>query len=150
MSNLNISSHKASIVWVAILLGSAGCASLPDPEMKVHQFPKEAVFFDSPQHRPYEVLGRARTKVNFPSLDGKHDEGQLCKNYFNKAANDLLTRAKKSGGDAVMEFRSVVFLLDGKVEQHRTAECSDDGEEGQILAEGWVIRWKPVATQNDK
>lgn len=118
--------------------------------MKVHRFPQDAVLFDRPsmKDKPYEVLGRVRTKVNFPSLDGQREDTTLCKNYFNKAAKDLLSRAKKAGGDAVMEFRSVTFMMDGKSELHKTAECADDGEEGQVLAEGYVIKWKPLEDED--
>ncbi len=112
--------------------------------MKLHKFPKEDVYLDRPKDRPYEVLGRVRTKVNYPSLDGQRDETTLCRNYFNKAAKDLLARAKKVGGDAIMEMRSVTFMVDGKSETHKTPECADDGEEGQVLAEGYVIKWKPI------
>ena len=118
--------------------------------MKVHQFPKDAVFLDRPTGRPYDVLGRVRTKVNFPSLDGQREDSQLCKNYFNKAAKDLLSRAKKVGGDAVMEMRAITFMVDGKSEKHKTAECADDGEEGQVLAEGFVIKWKPEPDESPK
>ncbi len=110
----------------------------------MHHFPKEGIYADRPKDRPYEVLGRVRTKVNFPSLDGQREDATLCRNYFNKAAKDLLARAKKVGGDAIMEVRSVTFLIDGKSETHKSAECADDGEEGQVLAEGYAIKWKPV------
>jgi hypothetical protein len=34
-------------------------------------------------------------------------------------------------------------LLDGKMEEHETAECSDDGAQGEVLVRGVAIRYKP-------
>lgn len=110
--------------------------------MPKYAFPKEA-FIGEPD-RPYEALGLVRTRVNFPSLDPRHDESQLCANYFNKAARDLLNRAREQGGDAVIDIKSVVFLIDGRSEVHPTPECSDDGAEGQVLAQGIAVKWKQV------
>jgi hypothetical protein len=122
---------------------------MPDPKVKHHSLPKEGVFVQKPE-RPYDVLGRARARVDFPSLDRENEETALCQNYYNKAVKDLLKRAEKAGGDAVVEVRSVVYLADGRVERYETAECSDDGAEGQILVEGWVAKWKSDPSRSDR
>jgi hypothetical protein len=92
--------------------------------------------------RPFEFVGWVKTKVNYVTLDPQHDEAQLCENYFNKAVRDLVKQARDHGGDAVIEVRSVVFLVDGRQETYPKAECADDGEEGQVLAVGKAIKWK--------
>jgi uncharacterized protein YbjQ (UPF0145 family) len=72
-----------------------------------------------------------------------YSEG-LCRNYYNKAAYLLLKEAKKVGADAVIQVRSVVFMLDGKMSEFSTPECSDDGAEGEILLRGIAIKYKPL------
>lgn len=93
---------------------------------------------------PYEVLGVVKSKVNFPTLDMDKSEESLCRNYFNKAVHQLLEYARKNGGDAVIDVKSVVFLVDGRQETYSTPECSDDGDEGQILTQGVAIRWLEI------
>ena len=56
--------------------------------------------------------------------------------------------AKKNGGEAVIDLKSVVMLFDGKVEQYPQPECSDDGSEGQVAVRGIAIRW--VRTEAEK
>lgn len=119
------------------LLG--GCASLPEVNHDWHKFPKNA-YIEEPG-RPYRIIGNVKSKVNFPTLDPKYSEKKLCRNYFNRAVKKLARYAKKAGGDAVVQVRSVVFLLDGKVETHKTPECYDDGAEGQVLAHGMAVKW---------
>ena len=92
--------------------------------------------------RPYEKLGLVRTKVEYPSLDPTREESALCKNYFNKGAIDLVKRARKVGADAVIDVRSAVFLFDGRAETYPSAQCSDDGQEGQVLMQGIAVKWK--------
>jgi hypothetical protein len=53
--------------------------------------------------------------------------------------------AKQQGADAVIDVRSVVFFEDGSRETYQTAECSDEGDTGQILAQGVAVRWKTLA-----
>jgi hypothetical protein len=113
---------------------------MPEPEMKPYAYPKGHAFIGIPD-RPFKPIGRVRSKVDYASLDMVHEEGQLCRNYFNKAARDLVVQAKKAGGDAVVGVRSVVYLVDGRVEGYEKAECSDDGDEGQALAEGVAVKW---------
>jgi len=126
------------------LLIASACSSLPAPKQNRYSFPKASVYLGGMDH-PYTVLGRVRTKVDFTSLDPNFEEDALCRNYFNKAANDLLERAKKNGGDAVIDMKSVVFLEDGRQQSFSTPQCADDGEEGQVLAQGIVIKWKNEA-----
>ncbi len=127
------------IPLVLSLSSVVSCSTLPKKKFKRYSFPKNAFIGEPP--RPYEVLGQVRTKIDFSSMDDKRDEATLCRNYFNQAVNDLVKRAKDQGGDAVMDVKSVVFLLDGKTELHPQAECSDDGEEGQVLTQGTAIKW---------
>lgn len=122
---------------------SFACSSLPKVQHTVHEFPKESAFYGAPA-RKYETLGVVRSEVNFPTLDPDLDnENLLCRNYFNQAVKKLVTYAKKAGGDAVIDVKSVVFLMDGKSETHPTPECSDDGGEGQVLARGIAVKWLP-------
>lgn len=118
-----------------------GCASLPEARHTWQKWPPNA-FLNKPK-RPYEVVGTVRSKVEFQSLDANNEESTLCRNYFNKAVKKLLEYAKDKQADAVIEVRSVVFLMDGKVELHPRAECADDGAEGQVLAQGTAIKWLP-------
>ncbi len=114
---------------------------MPTTEVVRHTFPKSEAFIDAPD-RPYKILGVVRTQVSWPTTDPAHEEDALCKNYYNKGVKDLLRRAKDNGGSGVAEVRSVVFLINGKSEIHKTAECSDDGTEGQILMQGVAIKYK--------
>jgi hypothetical protein len=118
------------------------CSSPGTPNFAKFHFPKGVFVGDV--DRPYTTLGRVKTKVNFSSLDVKHEEGELCRNYYNKASSDLLKRAKEVGGDAVIDIKSVVLYENGQFESYKTPECSDDGEEGQILLQGIAVKWKPV------
>jgi hypothetical protein len=114
------------------------------PKHSKYAFPKEDASFGEPA-RPHAVLGTVRTKVEYNSaMTPDSDDDQLCKNYFNKAVLDLVSRSKDQGGDAVKNVRSVVFLLDGRQEFHKSAECADEGGIGQVLAEATAIRWKPL------
>lgn len=130
-----------------ILLLLVGCSTIQEVEHPTHEFPKNA-YLGKPD-RPHKVIGGVRTKVEFPSLDPRYDFDQLCKNYFNKAAGDLLKRAKKNGADAVIEVESVVFLVDGRRETYHSAECADDGAEGQVLAQGLAVKWLPKDRKKD-
>lgn len=126
---------------MGMMLLMTSCTTLPTPKQNRHTFPKNSVYIGNID-RPYQTLGWVRTKVEYPSLDPNLEEDDLCRNYFNKAAIDLLQRARDHGGDAVIDMKSVVFLEDGRQEFYSTPECSDDGQEGQILAQGIAIRWK--------
>jgi len=120
------------------------CASLPDPEFKKYSFPEQEVFVDTKPTRKYKELGPVRVRVNYNSLNPDREDQDLCRNYFNKGATDLLKRAKRDRkGDAVIDVRSVVYYMDGKTKKFATAECSDDGGEGQILMEGKAIQYLP-------
>jgi hypothetical protein len=119
-----------------------GCATVPKHKHPNFSFPENA-FIQEPK-REFEKLGLVRARVDYATLDVDYEEKALCKNYYNKAVKELLARSKKQGGDAVMDVRSVVFLQDGRYERYPTPECSDEGEEGQVLTEGIAIKWKPL------
>jgi hypothetical protein len=127
----------------ASCLAGAACTTLPSPKHGRYRFPKEAHVGDV--KRPYTVLGQVRAKIDFPTLDPESDERTLCRNYYNRAVQDLVRRARDQGADAVIDVKSVVFLEDGRREEYATPECSDDGGEGQILAQGVAVKWKKEA-----
>ncbi len=136
------SERKVVFLMTAALLTLGACATLPEPVVKPHSFPKDA-YIDEPG-RPFDTVGLVRTKVEWVSLNPSRDEDELCVNYYNKAVGDLIKRGRERGADAVIRVRTVTFLIDGRHETHRTPQCSDDGGEGQVLAEGIAIRWKPM------
>lgn len=141
--------------WLApALCVLAACSSLPDPKHRFFEFPKQGVYLGRPPESqgPYERLGVVKTKLEWPTLSPDYDETRLCQSYFNKAMADLLKRAREQvQADAVIEARSVVLLVNGQLETHPRAECSDDGQEGQVLAQGIAIRYlpPPVSKQID-
>lgn len=126
------------LIAAAALLSS--CTTVPEPRTTWHRWPKGA-YLGVPE-RPFDKLGQVRTRIEYNSLDFENDEAKLCKNYFNKAAADLLHRAKEVGADAVIDVRAVVFQIDGKTDTFETPECSDDGVEGQVLAQAVAVKWK--------
>ncbi len=134
------------VFGICILL--EGCSSLPSEKHEHFRFPENKVFIEEPQGkdlgRPYQTLGWVKSKASWSTLVQETNDGRLCKNYFNKAARDLLKEALKAGADAVVKVRSVVLLMDGKLEYHPTPECSDDGEEGEVLLQGIAIKFKPL------
>ena len=119
--------------------------------MKVHHFPKSGAYVeDHPTDTdiPFEKLGMVRTKVNFSSLHPERDDDELCRNYYNKGVVDLIKRAKlEQKADAVINVRSVVFYMDGSSNLYTSPECSDDGNEGQILLQARAIRFKKRVKQ---
>ncbi len=132
--------RRFALLFVALV---CGCSSLPKVEHKVYKFPPANAFVDSPPAgKQYTVLGWVRAKTPFVTMDPDSNLKALCANYYNKAVASLLMEAKKAGGDAVAEIRSVTFLLNGKIEEHVTPECSDDGGEGEILVRGVAVRYK--------
>ncbi len=141
-----------SILSINIIMINGCATSLPEERHSTYHFPDKAVFVEEPTGeylgRPYEVLGWVRTRAHFPTMEQDPNSQKICNNYYNKAARDLLKEAKKPGGEAVIKVRSVVMLLDGKTEEHATAECSDDGAEGEILLRGIAIKWKPLPDKN--
>ena len=141
----------ASVLSVVI---SSCATSLPEERHSNHSFPEKLVYVETPigefKDRPFEVLGWVRTRAHFPTMEQDPNNPTLCRNYYNKAAGDLLKEAKKAKGDAVIKVRSVVILLDGKFEEHVTPECADDGAEGEILLKGVAIKWKPLPEEEAK
>ncbi len=139
-------------VSVAALLGILGssCASpLPDTKMHPFTFPKDEAIVGDAKGRPYEKLGIVRSRVDFNTLDPTHEEKTLCNNYFNKAVRDLVKQAKEQGANAVIDVKSIVFYDDGQSKTFPTAECSDDGQQGQVLAQGIAVKWKPMPSVHE-
>ncbi len=134
--------NRRFYLFGALAAGAIGaCATLPDVKFTKFSFPKESVFVGDVE-RPYKEMGNVKAKVNFQTLDPNHDEKEICKNYYNRAAMDLLDKAKARGAQAVIKVQSVTFLNNGKVETADTPECFDDGEEGQILLQGVAVKWE--------
>lgn len=129
------------VVGLVGVLGGLGCTTLPSIHHKDYSFPHDKAFVGDTK-RPYTALGLVRTKVNYQSLDPGREEEDLCRNYYYKAVSDLISLAQEKGGDAVINIKSVVFMEDGHSELYNTPECADDGIEGQILAQGIVVKWK--------
>lgn len=128
----------------ALAVGLHACASAPaEPKFQKFTFPKNAFVGDV--QRPYVALGPVRSKIDYQSLDFNREERELCRNYYNRAVRDLVKFAKRQGADAVVDVKSVTFLLDGRTEMHATPECSDDGGEGQVLTQGIAVKWKENA-----
>jgi hypothetical protein len=125
------------------------CATIPEQKMDKVSFPKETAYMGDVKGRPYEKLGLVRARKDFLTLDVDHDEKELCQNYFNKAVRDLVKEAKKQGGDAVIDVKSIVFYEDGSSKLYKTPECSDEGQDGQILTQGIAIKWRPLSDTDD-
>ncbi len=144
-------SRKGVLLAIVWSLGGIACSSFSKPVPKnegpVSVLPPQ-VFFSQPS-RAFEVLGTARSWHEFKtSLDESYDEKEFsrrCQQAFYQAAQKVLGIARSHGGDAVMQVKSVVFLADGRKEFYPRPECVDDGEEGEALVEGQVIRWIGVA-----
>ncbi|MGZ3688502.1 MAG: hypothetical protein ACXWPM_06375 [Bdellovibrionota bacterium] len=132
---------KRQVLLIGLVLAAA-CSSLPEPKHAHYNFPEREAFVNEPG-RPYQKLGAVKTKVNFNTVDPALDDKMLCRNYYNKATKDLVRRAKDVHGDAVIHIRSVVFYEDGQHEIFDRPECSDDGQEGQILLEAIAVKWLP-------
>ena len=123
------------------LLVLCSCTTLPEVKHKSYSFPHEKAYIGDVK-KPYSAMGLVRTRVNYQTLDPSREEEDLCKNYYNKAVEDLVHLAKDKGADAVIDVKSVVFLGDGRAELYKTPECADDGMEGQVLAQGIAVKWK--------
>ena len=121
-------------------LSVLGCSTLPTPKHDRFKFPETKAFLGKPE-RSYTIVGQVKSKVNFQTLDMTREEGELCRNYYNKSVKQLVKDAISHGGDAVIQVRSIVFLEDGRREEYPTPECADDGMEGQVLTQGVAIKW---------
>ncbi len=138
---------------VVVIAQALGCATVPEEKHKVFKFPEKWVFVETPtgplEKHPYEIKGRVQARATYSTLDLDTSIGDqsLCRNYYNKAAADLLMYAKKAGSDAVMNVRSIVYTLEGRPEEYKTPECSDDGGEGEILLIGLAIKFKRETPQ---
>ena len=131
----------------ASVLFGAGCSAprLKKPAMPVLEGPllPKGVFFGVPPYR-YQSMGVVRASKTYPTLHlemtDELDEA-YCKKVFAEAARELLVLAKENGGDGVADVHSVVYLADGRRETYDKPECTDDGEEGEVLVQGIAIKW---------
>jgi hypothetical protein len=140
---------------VPLILLAAGCAtSLPAERHSPHAFPQADVYVEQPLgphlNQPVKPLGWVRTRVRFPTLEQDVNNAALCRNYYNKAAGQLLKEARKVGADAVIQVRSVVLLFSGQMQEFPTPECSDDGAEGEILLKGIAVKYLPFPVPTPK
>jgi hypothetical protein len=146
---------RVSLPFLVIFM-VAGCAStsLPGAKHEHYLFPQERVYFEEPSQgfegRPYQTMGWVRSKATWSTLENETHDERLCRNYFNKAAHSLLKEAIKAGADAVIKVRSVVMLLDGKIEYYPSPQCSDDGAEGEVLMQGIAIKFKKLEVKAAK
>ncbi len=130
-----------NLTLLFVCSGFLSCNSLPKSEFKPHKFPSEEAFIGAVK-RASQSMGMVRAKVDYPTLDGDHEEGELCQNAFNKAVSDMVKMAKGKGADAIVNVKSVVFYEGGQHENYPSPECSDDGMEGQVLTEATAVKWK--------
>ena len=134
---------------LCFLFSCSTSTELPEQKIKKYSFPKGEAYLkgDTPKKNSDSItlvrLGLLKVKVNFSSLNERYSFDELCRNYFNKALQQLVQRAKKEkNAFGVMDIESVVYLMNGQVEYYTTAECADDGSEGQILVQGQAFRWQ--------
>lgn len=125
-----------------LVLVLQGCSSVPEIKHTRHSFPPNA--FTHEPKRPFEKLGLVRARASYVTLDPNQEEDWLCVNYYNRAVRDLLKFARDAGGNGVVSVRSVTYLMDGRQEMHPTAECTDDGEGGEVLVQGIAVKWLPA------
>lgn len=137
--DVSVPLRKISL-FAAVFTAVSSCTTLPKVVHEKHKFPQNA-YVGNPS-RPFKKLGLVKTKVAYPTLDPDSDERVLCKVYYNKAVKDLYKRARDVKADAVIDVHSAVFMIDGRSEVFKTPECTDDGQEGQVLVEGIAVRWK--------
>jgi hypothetical protein len=134
-------------IFLFVFFFSACSTDLPVEHHSHFSFPKHEAYVELPngahEGQPYETLGWVRAKAEYPTLEQIPNDPALCLNYYNKAVRNLLKEAKKVNGDAVIEIRSVIMFMDGTFEEKKTPECSDDGQEGEILLKGIAIKYKP-------
>jgi hypothetical protein len=131
---------------------AGGCASLPDSQYQKIPFPKKHAHLSETPPFPAEILGVVRAKISFPTTDPEHELEELCLSAFNQGAHDLIKKAKKTYKTAtdVIGIQSIVFFLDGTKKAYPQAECSDDGNEGQVLMQGQAIAPLPPSNLRKK
>ena len=141
----NVRIYRTLILGFFLLLH--GCSTIPEVEHDTYEFPKGEAFVKRPKS-PIEILGTVKARVEFPTLDSKLNFEKLCFNYYNKGVERLLKYARAEDADIVVDVRSVVFLIDGRHELYESPECSDDGQEGQILLQATAARWVKKTDDN--
>ena len=141
--NLNrwIAAGSLLIVAFSVIVGCAG--KKPRSSASSEPLLPGAVFYGAPA-RKYQTLGVVRASKSYPTLNQEltdEQEALLCKKAFNDAARELLKNARDNGGDAVADLHSVIYLAEGRRETYDKPECTDDGEEGEVLVQGVAIKW---------
>lgn len=132
---------RGALSGAGLALALSACSTLPSQSHSTYAFPKDATVV-TPK-RLFTRLGMVKAKANYPTLEEDEENAQKnCRNYYNKAVSDLVKLAKKQGADAVIEVRSVVFLIDGKTEMFDRPECIDDGADAQVLVAGVAVKWE--------
>ena len=118
------------------------------PVLEGPLLPKGA-FFGKPPYK-FQGLGVVRASKTYPTLNIEMTdelEDAFCRKVFSEASRELLQIAKANGGDGVADIHSVIFLGDGRRETFDRPECTDDGEEGEVLVQGVAIKWVRTAAQ---
>ncbi len=128
------------LVLLALVFCSA-CSSLPTVTHKKYPFPEKAHIGVPKNLPPYEKLGLVKARATFETMELDSDPDARCRNYFNKAVKDLVRIAAENKGDAVIDVRSVTFLMDGKTETYPRPECVDEGDVGEVYVQGISIRF---------
>ena len=151
-----MSPDRALIAWLALVGLSAAGLGCSAPKVKPAMPPvvegpllPKAVYFGKPPYK-YKGLGVVRASKTFSTLNLEMTdeiEAAYCKKVFVDAVNELLQLSKTNGGDGVADVHSVVFLADGRQESFDRPECTDDGEEGEVLVQGVAIKWVRSASQ---
>ncbi len=121
---------------------STGSKSMEPPVVDGPLLPK-GVFFGAPPYK-HKTLGIVRTTREYPTLNVGMTEAleqAYCRKAFAEAVRELLRLAKANGADGVADVHSVVYLADGRRETFDRPECTDDGEEGDVLVQGVAIQW---------
>lgn len=136
------------LLFFLFLIFAACSTGVPSVRHQKFKFPADRAFVGLPSDREVERIGFVRARSDFNSFDPERPENDVqtvCRNYYNRAVQDLVKFSREKGGDGVVEIKSVVFTMSGKSELHDSPECSEEGTEGQILVQGVAVKWKPKA-----
>jgi len=140
--NRKVILRKNLRLFLGLSLGvTAGCSSLPTVTHKKYAFPENAYIGVPKDLKAHEKVGLVKARATFETMELDSDPEQRCRNYFNKAVKDLVKLAQDNKADAVVDVRSVTFLMDGKSETYPKAECVDEGDVGEVYVQGIAIRY---------
>lgn len=138
------------ILLIDLSLLNSCSTAVPSFNKKRFEYPKGFAYLGRPEGKEFERIGTVRARADYVSLNPQDPEGDpqsLCKNFYNRAVQDLVKFAKEQKADAVIEVKSVVFTMDGKAQTFDRPECADDGAEGQALVQGTAVRWKALSKE---